>query len=269
MILNRLRVDPVRQHPPFVVIALSPSLFWVYVRIVPFTILNPQYVASSSTPFNAASYWSHVSLFCRLGTPFDDSLALPFFPSPCNNIYCRGRSYGFLRTPAWTPACDCSICLMQTSSFASLPTLRDAPAGPLLRAFCMRAPDIDEIVQTIVIKSQHSQLGQLIHVDAHLERPVDRHFLLSKLYLEHVTISSKSSNHTDRFALSTTRWFCLSFFLPRLAFRRRCFPTTWTAMRGLCLGLRLFFAYSRSLCSQARWRFSLTCSRWFDALLWS
>ena len=59
------------------------------------------------------------------------------------------------------------------------------------------------------------------------------------------------------------------FLLPRLAFRRRCFPTTWTAMRGLCLGLRLFFAYSRSLCSQARWRFSLTCSRWFDALLWS
>ena len=38
---------------------------------------------------------------------------------------------------------------------------------------------IDEIVQTIVIKLQHSQLGNLIHDDAH-------HFFLSKLYLKHV-----------------------------------------------------------------------------------
>ena len=38
---------------------------------------------------------------------------------------------------------------------------------------------IDEIVQKIVIKLQHSQLGNLIHDDAH-------QFFLSKLYLKHV-----------------------------------------------------------------------------------
>ena len=110
-----------------------------------------------------------------------------------------------------------AICLMRTNSSLSLPTLQDSPAGPLLRAFCMRTPDFDEIVQTMVIKPQHSQLGQLIHVDAHLQRPFDRHFLLSKLYLEHVA--------DLRYVIEPHRPFCfvdhtlvLSVFLsPRLA----------------------------------------------------
>ena len=41
---------------------------------------EPRFVALSSTPFNAASYRSHVSLSYRLDTHFDDSLALLFSP---------------------------------------------------------------------------------------------------------------------------------------------------------------------------------------------
>ena len=150
---------------------------------------------------------------------------------------------------------------MQTSSFASLPTLRDAPAGPLLRAFCMRAPDINTFatfaawpVDTrrcppgTACWSSLSSFETLSRTRYDLLQVIEPHRPFC--FVDHPLVLSV-------------------FLLPRLAFRRRCFPTAWTAMRGLCLGLRLFFAYSRSLCSQARWRFSLTCSRWFDALLWS
>ena len=111
--------------------------------------------------------------------------------SPCNNVYCRGRSYGLLGTPAWKgPACDCFIYLMRTKCFCHFELFEKLPPDRFFEDFArepqihivgvhlheFEIPPIDEIVQTIVIKLQHSQLNQF-----HPERPVDRHFLFSKL----------------------------------------------------------------------------------------
>lgn len=141
---------------------------------------------------------------------------------PCYNIYCRGWSHGFLRTPAWKdPACDCFICLMRTNFFCRFKVFEKLRPDRFFERFEweppihtvgvhmheFEIPPIDEAVEIVVIKLQYSQLGQLIHDDAHLERLVDRHFLLSKLWLKPIAdlLHVIEPSHADRFALSITR----------------------------------------------------------------
>ena len=97
---------------------------------MPFTILNHRFVALSSTLFNAASHGSHVSLFCRLDTPFCGSLAV-LFSSLSMLLHLLQRAIP--RVPSNSSLKRPGMRLLHLSYanqfFLSLQSLREAPAG--------------------------------------------------------------------------------------------------------------------------------------------
>ena len=130
--------------------------------MVPLTIQNPRFVALSTSPFNPASTFK-----LHLETPW--CAVAPFVPGK-PILFCRFELVETVRTD----------CLFERFT-----------RQPKVHAVCvhldeLEIPPVDKVAQAVVIELQHSQFGQLINNNPNLKRPVDRHFLFSKLDLKHV-----------------------------------------------------------------------------------
>ena len=68
--LDRLRVNPTRQHPAFVIISAHAQLLLLICSRLPLTIRNPPFSALSVLPLSAALKRSQVILFCLFDMPF-------------------------------------------------------------------------------------------------------------------------------------------------------------------------------------------------------
>ena len=75
--LDRLRVNPTRQHPAFVIISAHAQLLLLICSYLPLTIPNPPFSALSVLPLSAALKRSQVILFCLFDMPF----VMKFFSS--------------------------------------------------------------------------------------------------------------------------------------------------------------------------------------------
>lgn len=74
MIFKRLRVDPVFEHPPFVIVRARAQLFLLIGAHHPPFILIPLFVAVSTTPSGTSLYQSKCSLIWRFEISFEDTL---------------------------------------------------------------------------------------------------------------------------------------------------------------------------------------------------